>query len=379
MIGKSILFVSTVREWGGSEVLWVEAALSLADKGFNLKFAVRYSHPTIQRLRGKATSFIDLSKADSPLLPNRILRKAKLMRHPFLQALLKHKPQLVVINLSNNVHGEYYLTTCRELGVPYVTLINLVPIILWAFMYDEGINKLRAAYAQSKMNYFVSQANLNQHNIMIGDENPNSKVILNPITVHANTPMDYPPIIDGQYQIALVGRLETFHKGQDLLLQVLHQSKWKNRPVTFNIYGSGPHLELLERLVKKFEIMNVVFKGYLQGVAQVWKTNHLLLLPSRMEGQSLALIEAMWCHRGAVVTDVGGARELITDGETGFIAANPSVADIDNALEKAWTERYRWDEIGRNAGKKIREIYKCDPVASFTQEIQRVFDQVSAI
>ena len=131
--------------------------------------------------------------------------------------------------------------------------------------------------------------------------------------------------------------------------------------------------------MKKYDITNVVFKGYVHDVAHIWKNNHLLLLPSRMEGQALALIEAMWCYRGVVITDVGGARELITDGETGFIAVNPAVGDIDNALEKAWSLRDQWEKIGRNAGRKIREIYQDDPIASFTQEIESVFNKIPAI
>lgn len=134
---------------------------------------------------------------------------------------------------------------------------------------------------------------------------------------------------------------------------------------------------LLERLVKKYEIKNVVFKGYVSDVADIWKTNHLLVLPSRVEGQALALIEAMWCYRGAVVTDVGGAKELVIDGETGFIADLPTVGHIDKALEKAWSMRDQWENIGRNAGRKVRNIYQDHPVASFTQEIEKVLHNIA--
>jgi glycosyltransferase involved in cell wall biosynthesis len=214
---------------------------------------------------------------------------------------------------------------------------------------------------------------------MIGDEHPNAKVISNPFTVRAEMLDKYPPVAEGKYNIAMVGRLETFHKGHDLLLQVLKQPKWKDRPVTLNIYGTGPHQKLLERLIAKFDTTNVVLKGHVENVSDIWKTNHLLVMPSRMEGQALVLIEAMWCHRVAVVTDVGGARELITDGETGFIADYPSVAALDHALEKAWSLREQWEDMGRAAGRKIREIYKADPVELFTEEIERMFDKVAGV
>jgi glycosyltransferase involved in cell wall biosynthesis len=215
--------------------------------------------------------------------------------------------------------------------------------------------------------------------MMGGDEHPNAKVVLNPFTVPGDMPAKYPSVIDGRYNIAMIGRLETFHKGHDLLLQVLRQPKWKNRPVTFNVYGTGPHYKLLERLIAKFDITNVILKGHMQNVSDIWKTNHLLVMPSRMEGQALVLIEAMWCHRTVVLTDVGGARELITNGETGFIADHPSVTSIDYALEKAWSLREHWEEMGRAAGRQIREIYQADPVELFTEEIERIFDKAAGI
>lgn len=374
---KSILFVSTVRSWGGSEILWAETAARLLDNGYKIKFSVRYNTSSVQKLKDKGAYYIGTSRVEK--VRDRILMKIKLKKESFLQAILDEKPQLVIINQSTNIDSKYYMNICIQHRIPYVTITQLIANFLWAFYEDETIDELRVGYASSRANYFVSKSNLEQHNIMIGDEHPNSKVVLNPCTVSVDITEEYPPVINGQYQVAMVGRLETFHKGQDLLLQVIRQPKWKDRPITFNIYGTGPYPKLLERLVKRFEITNVVFKGFVQNVAEIWKNNHLLVLPSRMEGQSLALIEAIWCYRGALVTDVGGAKELITDGETGFVAAHASVSDIDNALEKAWRARDKWEEIGRNAGKKIREIYREDPIESFTHEIERVINKANGI
>ena len=374
---KSILFVSSARTWAGSEVMWTETAAALADKGYHVRFAVRYNHPVIQKLQSKGALYTDLSKADIPSFPDKVLRKLKLKKHPFLHLLSRSKPQLVFVNLSNNIQGDFYLSACRQYRVPYVTLIQLVPESLWAFYDDDYIDKLRINYAQSQANYFVSRANLEQHQIMIGDEHPNAKVVSNPFTVQPDFLDKYPPVTGGKYNIAMVGRLETFHKGHDLLLQVLKQPKWKDRSVTFNIYGTGPHQKLLERLIAKFDITNVVLNGHVQNVSDIWKKNHLLVLPSRMEGQALVLIEAMWCNRAAVVTDVGGARELITDGVNGFIADYPSVASIDHALENAWSFRERWKDMGETAGKKIREIYQSDPVELFTEELERTFNKAT--
>jgi glycosyltransferase involved in cell wall biosynthesis len=127
-----------------------------------------------------------------------------------------------------------------------------------------------------------------------------------------------------------------------------------------------------------YQINNVCFKGHVANVAEIWKENQLLILPSRMEGQSLALIEAMWCCRGSVVTDVGGAKELLTDGENGFIAASATYAALDQTLERAWQLRDSWDQIGKNAGEKIREKYKAQPIPYFATELKNVIHALTS-
>ena len=46
----------------------------------------------------------------------------------------------------------------------------------------------------------------------------------------------------------------------------------------------------------------------------------MLLLPSEMESFGLAALEAMACGVPPVATRTGGVGELITHGETGFMA-----------------------------------------------------------
>jgi glycosyltransferase involved in cell wall biosynthesis len=204
---------------------------------------------------------------------------------------------------------------------------------------------------------------------MLGEEPTKSKIVLNPFAVRFDVSSEYPPVKEF-YNIAMVGRFEMLHKGHDILLEVLQQSKWQSRPVHFNLYGSGSHQQLFDRLLKRSGVSNVFLKGQTNNVAEIWETNHLLILPSRMEGQALVLIEAMWCYRGAVVTNVGGANELIIEGETGFMANYPTIEDVDKTLEKAWEMRDQWQQIGYDAGRKIREIYKEHPITTFAKELK---------
>jgi glycosyltransferase involved in cell wall biosynthesis len=107
-------------------------------------------------------------------------------------------------------------------------------------------------------------------------------------------------------------------------------------------------------------------------VEDVWREHHALALPSRSEGLPLALLEAMLCGRPAVVTDVGGNAEAITDGVSGFLADAPTVGAFDEALERAWERRADWSRMGRAAAAAARAIVPADAGRELAGELQAI-------
>ena len=81
------------------------------------------------------------------------------------------------------------------------------------------------------------------------------------------------------------------------------------------------------------------------------------------------VIETMLCNRIVITTDTGRNRELLRDGETGFIAHAANADLLDDALERAWQKREQWRELGKQAGKDIRENYTSNPIGDFTDHL----------
>ena len=144
-------------------------------------------------------------------------------------------------------------------------------------------------------------------------------MIRNPYKVSYDASPSWP---DGdELKLACVARLEMGPKGQDLLLEVLSAEKWRRRPVRVTIWGKGPNEGVLRRMADSYELKNVAFGGFVADIEQVWAGHHALILPSRMEGLPLAVVEAMLCGRACIVTNVAGNAELIEDNVTGFVGA----------------------------------------------------------
>jgi glycosyltransferase involved in cell wall biosynthesis len=81
------------------------------------------------------------------------------------------------------------------------------------------------------------------------------------------------------------------------------------------------------------------------------------------------LVEAMMSARLPIVTDVGGNSEIVSDGEDGFIASAPTLAHLDDALERAWERRREWRAMGQKAAAKIRTIYTERPELEMVEAI----------
>jgi glycosyltransferase involved in cell wall biosynthesis len=72
-------------------------------------------------------------------------------------------------------------------------------------------------------------------------------------------------------------------------------------------------------------------------------------MPSHYEGTPLSLLEAMMCNRPGVVTNVGGNRDLIINGVSGFLCPKPDVALFAASLEELWLAKNRLLDMGKQA------------------------------
>jgi glycosyltransferase involved in cell wall biosynthesis len=218
---------------------------------------------------------------------------------------------------------------------------------------------------------FLSQRNLDEARRQFAVEPPKGWLLPNPVRENSARPLAW-PAMEGGVRWASVARFEMLWKGQDILLDILRQPVWRERAWHLTFYGSGPDREHLERLVSLFQLQDrVTFAGFVNGLAEIWCDNHALVLPSHGEGLPLAALEAMMLGRPVIATDVGGNRELIDEGDTGFIAEGSTAYSFQQALERAWQVRAQWPAIGQRAHARVMQMARLDP----TQQLLALWKQ----
>ena len=358
MTKSNILFISTNPIWSGSEELWYQSALKYLKESHRISIITHYKNDKIQFLvaNGAQHLVLESPKYSKNRYINRIVGILK--KNNNSRSVLKRidciKINIAVISQGNNIDSSEIMLELKNSKIPFVTISQLVSEVHWLFLDDKKQRILNELYKYSTKNYFLSIDNLKIHQMMMSDfDSKNNEIIYNPINC-SEILSDYPDNTN-QYRLAFVGRIECFHKGLDILFEILRKDKWKNRNLVVTLYGNGPHKKSLERFVEQNNLTNIHFKEFTNNVNTIWEDNHGLILPSRMEGQSLSLLEALHCERMVITTNVGGASEVIIDNKTGFISPSFSIFDLENTMERAWSKRDIWKEMGVDARKLIKE------------------------
>ena len=376
---RHLAFVSLLEsgKWGASEYLWSQTATELRQRGHRVTGCVHGWVEPARQLEALSKQGITLIERTPPLAGRWRDFIAGMRNHPLpsimhLQAvasLAALNPDLVLLS-TPWVTGHHVSGWAEELlkrDIRYAILIHTHAGHVWPTGYAaERLTKVLNAAAEvccvSSDNRDLLQQQLPLRPRLVS-------VVRNPIAVDRDYVPGWPD--DSTTRIACVGRLDPAQKGQDILLQCLATAAWRERACTVGFFGHGPGRQQLEHLAKNLPNGMVTFHGHSADPGEIWRSHHLLAFPSRYEGLGLAVAEAQLCGRPVVISDCA-ARELVVDGETGFIAAGTSVRAFGDALERAWRERTRWARMGESARRHMLELLPTNPAADFADLLEKV-------
>ena len=95
---------------------------------------------------------------------------------------------------------------------------------------------------------------------------------------------------------------------------------------------------------------------------EIYKHSHIAVLPSYREGMPRALLEAASIGRPLVAFDTPGCRDLIRDGENGFLVPFQDAEALADALQKLAKDKDLRQTFGQAARKDVENIYCADAI-----------------
>ncbi|MCD6562296.1 MAG: glycosyltransferase family 4 protein [Thermoproteales archaeon] len=161
-------------------------------------------------------------------------------------------------------------------------------------------------------------------------------------------------------QVVYAGRLSK-EKGLDILIEAFKQID----NVHLIVIGKGPLRETLMKQAKGHD--NIHFLGFLKDhreVLEYIKGSDIYVQPSRIEGLSTSILEAMACQVPVIATKVEGNVEVIKDGITGLLVEPENIKSLKDSIIKLIEDKKKANYLATNAYREILKRYNWDVVSN---------------
>jgi glycosyltransferase involved in cell wall biosynthesis len=139
------------------------------------------------------------------------------------------------------------------------------------------------------------------------------------------------------------------------------------------LVGDGPDRHELEGLATELGIRGRChFTGFRTDVGTIYAASDVVALTSANEGTPVTVIEAQAAGKPVVSTDVGGVRDVVADGVSGFVVAPHDVGAVAARLGELAADpdlRVRLGEAGRGARDRYSVPRLVDDVDHLYREL----------
>ena len=170
-------------------------------------------------------------------------------------------------------------------------------------------------------------------------------------------------------RLIMVARLQP-QKDHPTLFRAL--AELTDRNWTLELVGDGPDREALQSLARELEVADrVIFSGQRLDVPQRLKDSDVFVLATRWEGFPRSILEAMRAGLPVVATDVGGCRESVVDGETGFLVPREDPVQLRDRLRLLMDSPELRVQMGQKGRKRFEENFTFEGMYERTVAVYR--------
>ena len=166
--------------------------------------------------------------------------------------------------------------------------------------------------------------------------------------------LDIPP---GTRIVGYVGRLARQKRVRDLVwaMQLLKQL---NERVCLLIIGDGPERRRLEDLARHLNCDHLIrFTGHREDAGRLIRLMNVFWLASDFEGMSNSVMEAMAAGVPVIASDIPPNRELVRDGETGYLVEVKDAVGFAQFTDRILADDTLASRLGTAGQQRMRQHF----------------------
>lgn len=180
--------------------------------------------------------------------------------------------------------------------------------------------------------------------------------------------------LTNEVAIAIIGRLAPV-KDHQFFLDVISEVADKiTVPIKIFIVGDGLERESIETRVSEINKKHnnlILLTSWISDIATFNAGMDIICLTSKNEGTPVSLIEAQAANIPVVTTDVGGVRDIVLDGDTGFIVPiNDKEIYVEKLMELIESEKIR-EKMSQNGWTFVRDKFHYGTLVQNMEQLYR--------
>jgi glycosyltransferase involved in cell wall biosynthesis len=369
MAGKFILYVTPALPVGGAEKFLVLLANSLIKNGARQTVVSLSSDNKLQHEFSEEVQFVALPRsAKLDRQPLKTLKNLIREEKPdFIFCLnffsffivkmtilgMRPKPS-VIVSYHSTIHENRKEHNLHKI---YSRIIGKKDLVITVSENQKNYTSAKYHIAPGRIRTIHNGIDLNRWNLP-GDVRNKSL-----IREQFGIPSDAPVIV-----MTAAFRPEKNHSDAIRALGLLH-SEFQTRAYLL-LVGDGILMEQSRELAVKENLKDyIIFTGPQSDVRPFYWAGDLFTLSSSSETFSIAALEAMACGLPAVLTNIGGASEMILTGVNGFLC-EPEPHD----LAKKWSEALRTKFNQQGIHDHIRDQFNAEKMIGEYRKVLQLQD-----
>ena len=349
--------------FGGSGIVATELGSKLAERGHEIHF-ISYAMPMRLDKFQDNVFYHEVEIPHYPLFEFDLYTLAltskiiDVVKYEHLDIIHAHYaiPHAVSGILSKNILKNTNIKLLTTLHGTDITLVGLEPayhpLIKYSLENSDGITSVSNSLKNNTLQHFKIEKEI--------------RVIYNFIDVEQYQRIQCPKIrknlAPNDEKILLhISNFRQVKRVKDTIL-ILNEVL-KSMPAKLILIGDGPDRTDAEHLSRDLGISeHVRFLGKQSAVVELLSCADVFLLPSQSESFGLSALEAMSCGTPVIASNIGGIPEVVSHGETGYVAEFGDINRMAKYVKELLTNEKKWKVFSENSRKAAVEKFNCETI-----------------